>query len=80
MDLFRLDGKTALITGGSRGIGRAIALRMTEAGANVVVASRRKEACDEVVAEIEARGAADSLFLAMCRKSINSLIWSRKHG
>jgi NAD(P)-dependent dehydrogenase (short-subunit alcohol dehydrogenase family) len=56
MDLFRLDGKTALVTGGSRGIGRAIALRMAGAGANLVVSSRTAEDCAAVVAEIEAAG------------------------
>jgi NAD(P)-dependent dehydrogenase (short-subunit alcohol dehydrogenase family) len=56
MELFRLDGKTALVTGASRGIGRAIALRMAEAGANVVVSSRTAEDCAAVVAEIEAAG------------------------
>ena len=56
MDLFRLDGKTALITGASRGIGRAIALRMAEAGANVVVTSRKLDACQAVVDEIKQAG------------------------
>ena len=56
MDLFTLDGKTALITGSSRGIGRAIALRMAQAGANIVVSSRKKEGCDAVVAEIRENG------------------------
>jgi len=56
MEFFRLDGKTALVTGGSRGIGRAIALRMAEAGANVVVSSRTEEDCAAVAAEIEAAG------------------------
>ena len=56
MELFRLDGRTALVTGGSRGIGRAIALRMAEAGANVVVASRSADACAAVVEEIAAAG------------------------
>lgn len=51
-----LSGKTALITGGSRGLGRAIALGYAEAGADVVVASRKLEACEGVAAEIEARG------------------------
>jgi NAD(P)-dependent dehydrogenase (short-subunit alcohol dehydrogenase family) len=54
--LFDLTGRSALITGSSRGIGRAIALRMAEAGARVVVSSRKRDACDEVVAEIKASG------------------------
>lgn len=54
MSLFDLTGKVALITGSSRGIGRAIALRMAEHGARVVISSRKREACDAVVAEIEA--------------------------
>lgn len=49
-----LEGKTALITGASRGIGRAIAFAMAAEGANVVLSSRRQEALDEVAAEIRA--------------------------
>jgi NAD(P)-dependent dehydrogenase (short-subunit alcohol dehydrogenase family) len=53
---FSLDGRTALITGGSRGIGRAIALAMAGAGARVAVCSRNLDACEKVVAEISAAG------------------------
>lgn len=53
MSLFDLTGKVALITGSSKGIGRAIALRMAEQGARVVISSRRREACEAVVREIE---------------------------
>lgn len=53
-----LSGKTALVTGGSRGLGREIALAYAEAGADVVVASRKLEACAAVAAEIEAMGRA----------------------
>jgi NAD(P)-dependent dehydrogenase (short-subunit alcohol dehydrogenase family) len=55
-DLFSLKGRTALITGSSRGIGRAIAERMAQAGARVVVSSRKQEACDEVVKAIRDAG------------------------
>ncbi len=54
MSLFDLSGKVALITGSSRGIGRAIALRMAEQGAHVVISSRKLDACQAVLAEIEA--------------------------
>ncbi|MDX1568982.1 MAG: SDR family oxidoreductase [Xanthomonadales bacterium] len=54
--MFDLTGKTAVITGSSRGIGRAIALRMAEAGARVVVSSRKAEACEPVAAEIAEQG------------------------
>jgi dehydrogenase/reductase SDR family member 4 len=53
---FSLSGRTALITGGSRGIGRAIALAMAAAGARVAVCARHLDACETVVAEITAAG------------------------
>src|ERR671914_2035431 len=49
-----LEGKTALVTGASRGIGKAIAQELAAEGANVVLASRKQEALDEVAAEIRA--------------------------
>jgi len=55
--LFDLSGQIALITGSSRGIGKAIAEEMSAAGAKVVISSRKKEACDQVRDEIRARGA-----------------------
>jgi NAD(P)-dependent dehydrogenase (short-subunit alcohol dehydrogenase family) len=53
VNLFSLDGQVAIITGSSRGIGRAIALRMAEHGAKVVVSSRKVAACEEVVKTIQ---------------------------
>jgi NAD(P)-dependent dehydrogenase (short-subunit alcohol dehydrogenase family) len=55
-NLFDLSGKVAIITGSSRGIGRAIAIRMAQHGAKIVVSSRKAEACEKVAAEITATG------------------------
>ena len=54
MSLFDLDGKVAVITGSSRGIGRAIAERMAQQGAKVVISSRKPEPCAEVADAINA--------------------------
>src|SRR3954451_11573187 len=56
LDLFRLDGKTAIVTGGGRGLGQYMAEALSDAGANVVLCARKKEALEEVKAEIEGRG------------------------
>jgi NAD(P)-dependent dehydrogenase (short-subunit alcohol dehydrogenase family) len=55
-DPFRLDGKVAIITWSSRGIGRSIAETMARLGAKVVVSSRKAEPCEEVAAAIRAEG------------------------
>jgi NAD(P)-dependent dehydrogenase (short-subunit alcohol dehydrogenase family) len=55
MSLFSLDGKVAVITGSSRGIGKAIAERLAEHGANVVISSRKAEPCQQVADTINAR-------------------------
>jgi NAD(P)-dependent dehydrogenase (short-subunit alcohol dehydrogenase family) len=55
-DAFRLDGKTALVTGAGRGIGRAIALALAAAGAELMLVSRTKSQLDEVAHEIAQGG------------------------
>ena len=56
IDVFDLDGRVAVVTGGSRGLGREMALAFAEQGADVVVASRKLDNCEQVAGEIEALG------------------------
>ena len=60
-DLFSIAGKTALVTGGSRGIGLMIARGFVEAGAKVYISSRKAEVCDEVAKDLSAIGEAVSI-------------------
>ncbi|MCP4035451.1 MAG: SDR family oxidoreductase [bacterium] len=55
-ELFDLSGKIAIVTGGSRGLGQALCIGLAKAGADVVVASRRLDACKEVAKQVEALG------------------------
>ena len=56
LDLFRLDGQVAVVTGGGKGIGRGIALSLAEAGADVAVAARSRADVDAVSADIQRLG------------------------
>ena len=69
--LFDLTGKVAVITGSSRGIGRAIAEAMADHGARVVISSRKQDACETVAAAINAKhpGAATAIAASISSKS-----------
>lgn len=60
MQLFDLTGQTAIVTGSSRGIGRAIAERLVEHGARVVISSRKVDACEAVSSAINHRYGAEA--------------------
>lgn len=65
MSLFDMTGQVALITGSSRGIGKAIAEEMAEQGAKVVISSRKQDACEAVATEINAKyGAGTAIAVA----------------
>ncbi|MFN2100513.1 SDR family NAD(P)-dependent oxidoreductase [Altererythrobacter sp. MF3-039] len=64
LDKFRLDGEVAVVTGAGKGIGRAIAIGLAEAGASVVVSSRTQSDLDAVAADIHANGGEALAFAA----------------
>src|SRR5580658_8508392 len=59
--LFSIQGKTALVTGGSRGIGRMIATGFVSAGAKVYISSRKADVCDQVAKELSQNGECYSI-------------------
>jgi NAD(P)-dependent dehydrogenase (short-subunit alcohol dehydrogenase family) len=74
MSLFDLTGKVAVVTGSSRGIGRAIAERMAEQGARVVISSRKLQPCEEVANALNAKhGAGRAIAVAANISSKNDL-------
>jgi gluconate 5-dehydrogenase len=75
-ELFDLSGKTALVTGGGRGIGRMLALGLAEMGCNLVLSSRKLENCEEVAQEIrDLGGEATAIAVDMARpEEIEALV------
>ena len=69
-----LNNKTAIVSGGSKGIGKAIAMKLAQAGANVVICSRKKENLDSAVNEAESNGL--TLIPVECNTSNNESIQS----
>ncbi len=67
-----LEGKVALVTGGSRGIGKAIALALADAGADVVVASRKQADLDAVAEEVRSLG-RKSLAVSYHNREVGSI-------
>ncbi|HSV81199.1 MAG TPA: SDR family NAD(P)-dependent oxidoreductase, partial [Ramlibacter sp.] len=67
-ELFDLDGKTALITGGSRGLGLQIARALGEAGARVMLSARKANELEEAVADLEAAGIDARWIAADCAR------------
>src|SRR5215471_4503384 len=62
---FGLEGKVAVVTGGSRGLGREMVLAFAEAGADVVVVSRKLDSCEKVAGEVRDRIGRRALAVAM---------------
>ena len=67
-DLFDFTGKVALVTGGSRGLGRAMVLAFAQRGADVVITSRKTESCETLAAEAAAWTASCAFKTASWRR------------
>jgi NAD(P)-dependent dehydrogenase (short-subunit alcohol dehydrogenase family) len=75
--LFSVDGRVVLVTGGSRGLGRAMCERLAERGARVVIASRKIDACEELAAQIRHPAATRSPWNAMSATGRPWTAWSQ---
>ena len=79
MTLFDMSGKVAVITGSSRGIGRAIAERMAEHGAKVVISSRKQQVCDEVAKAINDKAGKQAALAVAANISTTTQPGDRSH-
>ena len=76
MDFFRLGGRVAIITGGSKGLGRSMALGLAQAGATTVICSRHQDDCELAADEISEKTGQESLGMAMdvtCEDDVNQV-------
>ena len=79
LDLFRLDGKTALVTGCKRGIGKAMALALAEAGADILGVSASLEASgSDIEQEVTALAAPSGAIAATSRTGLRSMLSSAR--
>src|SRR6202453_87576 len=80
LDRFRQDGKRALVTGGSRGLGRSMGVAVAEVGADIILTGRTQDTLDATAAEIRALGRqawtikADMAIPAECERAVETAI------